>query len=188
MLFLLIAVYCFKKALFLVHAIVIRFESSNRLPCQIPDTSQIPVFSDNVLPSILVHLGVIDLSRSTAYGLNTKFPGAADGARLNSLLGLPPLPSQISHTPTGTKPKIPLKEGPILTKEQSYILRAAALDACERIVEVARSLAEDALPMEQYWIKSITLPELDLWLWAVAKDRTDYRELERFVQRDTVFF
>lgn len=178
-------VYCFKKALFLVHAIVIRFGSSNKLPFQIPDTSQVPVFSDNVLPSILVHLGVIDLSRSTAHGLHTKFPGATDGARLDSLLGLPP---QVSNTPTDTKPKIPPKEGPILTKEQSYILRAAALDACERIIEVARSLAEDGLPMEQYWIKNITLPELDLWLWAVAKDRTDYRELERFVEKDTVFF
>ena len=79
-------------------------------------------------------------------------------------------------------------EGPVLTEEQSYILRAAALDACERIIQVARTLDEDGLHMDQKWIRNITLPELDLWLWAVAKDRTDYRELERFVERDTVFF
>ncbi|KAL4074302.1 hypothetical protein V8B97DRAFT_1864333 [Scleroderma yunnanense] len=173
-------VYCFKKALFLVHAIVIRFGSSSRLPFQLPNTSQIPVFSDNVLPSMLVHFGVIDLSKSTAHGLHAIFPGAADEARINSLLDLPQTASQNS--------KAPLKEGPMLDEEQSYILRAAAVDACERIIEVARSLDEGSLSIEQKWIKDITLPELDLWLWAVAKDRPDYRELERFVRRDTVFF
>lgn len=133
------------------------------------------------MPSILVHLGVIDLSKSTAHGLHTIFAGAVDEAKLNSLLNLP--------ESSETKPKnVHPMEGPVLTEEQSYILRAAALDACERIIQVARTLDEDGLHMDQKWIRNITLPELDLWLWAVAKDRTDYRELERFVERDTVFF
>ncbi|KAG6331551.1 hypothetical protein ID866_7536 [Astraeus odoratus] len=175
-------VYCFKKALFLIHAIVIRFGSSTTAPFPLPDTSKIPVFTDNVLPSMLVHLGVIDLSKAAAHGLHTIFPDAGDEAKINSLLALP-------QAPTDTEPKKhPPKEGPVLNEEQSYILRAAALHACEQIIEVARSLDEDSLPVEHRWIRSITLPELDLWLWAVAKDRSDYRELERFVQRDTVFF
>jgi len=83
-------------------------------------------------------------------------------------------------------PKL-LKDGPVLTSDQAYILRAAAIDACELIVEAARSSdASDSLSPE--CTRELTLPDLDLWIWAVAKDRFDYRNLARFVQRDTVFF
>jgi hypothetical protein len=81
---------------------------------------------------------------------------------------------------------VPL-EGPILTVDQSYILRAAAIVACEQIVNVARS-PDTELPENLEWISDITLPLLDMWLWSVAKDRQDYRQLERFVLKDTVFF
>lgn len=175
-------VYCFKKALFLIYAIVIRFGIRSTPPFPLLNTSQIPVFTDNVLPSMLVHLGVVDLSRSTAHGLHTIFPNAADKAQIDSLLQ--PLPK--SHT--SDSEKLFPTEGPALNLEQAYVLRAAALDACERIVHVARTLDPDSLQADQKWIQSITLPELDLWLWAVAKDRADYRTLERFTLRDTVFF
>ena len=77
----------------------------------------------------------------------------------------------------------------MLTAEQAYILRAAAIDACELIVEYAHSM--DAAELEDRgleWLREITLPDLDTWLWAVAKDRPDYRKLERFVLRNTLFF
>lgn len=77
-------------------------------------------------------------------------------------------------------------EGPILTVDESYILRAAAIDACELIVEAAHS--EDFQTADLEWMKEVTLPGLDMWLWSVAKDRADYRRLERFVSRKTVFF
>ena len=38
------------------------------------------------------------------------------------------------------------------------------------------------------WLKDLTLPDLNIWLWAVAKDRPDYRALPRFVLRNTPFF
>lgn len=76
------------------------------------------------------------------------------------------------------------KDGPVLTTNQSYILRAAAIDACELIVEVAHTLHAPGLD----WLNDMQLPALDMWIWAVAKDRRDYRQLERFVARDTVFF
>lgn len=79
-------------------------------------------------------------------------------------------------------------EGPVLTIDQSYVLRAAAIDACELIVDTAHSLDKTTLGPGLEWITDITLLQLDMWLWSVAKDRSDYRELERFVLRDTVFF
>ncbi|KAG2140447.1 hypothetical protein BD769DRAFT_1430150 [Suillus cothurnatus] len=172
-------VYCFKKALFLIHAVKIRFGSSPPFP--IPSTAQAPVFTDNVLPSLLVHLGVLDLTGATSHGLHKLFPGAESEDKINTLLALPPEASQAQDT----KKALP-KDGPVLTTEQAYILRAAAVHACEKIVEYARSDGQNS--EEQTWLKDITLPELDIWLWAVAKDRPDYRKLERFVLRGTVFF
>jgi hypothetical protein len=176
---LLLAIYCFKKALFLIHAIRIRFGSISPPPFPIPSTAGSPVFADNVLPSILIHLGVLDVSGSPS--LSTLFPGARSDAKLQALLEVPR-----QMAPSATT----LKEGPVLTTDQAYILRAAAIDGCQLIVESARELDARLLPNDQSldWIKGISLPELDMWIWAVAKDRADYKELERIVVRDTVFF
>ncbi|KAG1771145.1 hypothetical protein EV702DRAFT_655950 [Suillus placidus] len=174
-------VYCFKKALFLIHAVKIRFGSSPPFP--IPSTVQAPVFTDNVLPSLLVHLGVLDLTGATSHGLHTLFPGAESEDKINTLLALPLEASQVVAQDTK---KTPPKDGPILTTEQAFVLRAAAVHACEKIVEYARGDGQTS--EEQIWLKDITVPELDIWLWAVAKDRPDYRKLERFVLQGTVFF
>jgi hypothetical protein len=177
------AVYCFKKALFLIEAINIRFGTMSPPPFPVPATEHIPVFTDNVLPSLLIHLGVIDLSTASSE-LSQIFPGAGSPAQLSELLALPP--PDVSPSADGKeKKKEPPEEGPVLTNEQAYILRAAAIDACELIVAHVHSLTGDAHPE---WVKEIQLPELDMWIWAVAKDRADYRKLKRFVLRDTVFF
>ena len=174
------AIYCFKKALFLIHAITIRFGSLSPPPFPIPDTTCLPIFSDNVLPSLLVHLQVIDLSSSS---LSTLFPHSRSEECLKTLLK--PLPLDTGHNKTQS-----YKEGPVVTMEQSYTLRASAIDACELIVEAARSLDVNSLGESENlrWINEITLPELDMWIWAVAKDRPDYRALPRFASKDTVYF
>jgi len=174
-------IYCYKKALFLIHAVTVRFRSSSPPPFPIPETSQIPVFTDNVLPSLLIHLGVIDLS-SASHELESKFPNASSLEKLSSLLAEASPSTDMDKDLKSVPP-----EGPILTVEQSYILRAAAIAACEQIVNVARS-PDTELPEDLEWISDITLPLLDMWLWSVAKDRQDYRQLERFVLKDTVFF
>lgn len=136
------------------------------------------MFSDNVLPSILVHLGVIDLSSAT-HDLSHIFPSDADTLALL-------LASGEAHRKVdvvAALPKQPPKDGPVLNTEQAYILRAAAIDACEQIVEVAKSL--EGAPD---WVHSMALPDLDMWIWAVAKDRRDYRQLGRFVLRNTIMF
>ncbi|KIY63346.1 hypothetical protein CYLTODRAFT_493971 [Cylindrobasidium torrendii FP15055 ss-10] len=165
-------VYCFKKALFLINAIRVRFGSTSP-PFPLPaSTSDLPIFSDNVIPSILVHLGVVDLSASPLF--DGVFPGAQE--RVASLLAAP-VAAETEGVPANKK------EGPILSLEQSFVLRAAAIDACEILVEAARN--SDTAPE---WVRTLTLSDLDAWLWQVAKDRADFRRLERFVDRDTVYF
>ncbi|KAL4241240.1 Queuosine 5'-phosphate N-glycosylase/hydrolase [Abortiporus biennis] len=182
-------VYCFKKALLTLHAIVLRFGSLSPAPFPIPQTTNLPVFSDNVIPSLLIHLGVIDLSTSNpSYRLNTLFPDSQNKEKLDSLLAAAPLHRDERESQHITPPK----EGPLLTTEQAFTLRAAAIDACELIVETAKKLTDDDLKQSDGkdlgWLKNITLPEIDAWIWAVAKDRSDYRQLERFALRNTVYF
>jgi len=185
-------VYCFKKALLTIHAIAIRFGSISPPPFPIPQTSHLPIFSDNVIPSLLVHLGVIDLSTSTpSLGLTTIFPNANSGQGLDALLAEAPLRKEDKDKKSSSIPK----EGPILSTEQAFILRAAAVDACELIAETAKNLSDEDLGSETAsqardlsWLRKITLPEIDAWIWAVAKDRPDYRQLERFVLTGTPFF
>jgi hypothetical protein len=130
---------------------------------------------------MLIHLGVIDLSSASL--LPSIFLLVNTAPKLHALLEEAP-PKSDANSDTGVVPI----EGPVLTVDQSYILRAAAIDACELIVDTAHSLDTATLGLDFEWIKDITLLQVDMWLWSVAKDRPDYRKLERFVLRDTVFF
>ncbi|THV06786.1 hypothetical protein K435DRAFT_743375 [Dendrothele bispora CBS 962.96] len=166
-------IYCFKKALFLIHAVSVRFGTVSPPPFPIPDTSQIPVFSDNVLPSLLIHLGVMDVLSSPS--LSHLFADARSPEKLDGLLDNAP-----AVQPDASKQ--PPNEGPIITSDQAYSLRAGAIYACEVMVEVANRIGDPP------WMKNIRLSDMDMWLWSVAKDRVDYRKLERFVLRETVYF
>ncbi|KAK0437496.1 hypothetical protein EV421DRAFT_1892137 [Armillaria borealis] len=159
-------IYCFKKALFLINGIRVRFGAASSSPFPIPpSTSHLPIFSDNVIPSLLVHLGVIDLSASPI--LQGVFSDSHSEKKIASLL---------ETSDVSSRQGLP-REGPKLTAEQSFVLRAAAIDACEMIVAAAESAA-----------LGITLSDLDAWVWQIAKDRDDYRQLERFAEKGTIFF
>ena len=149
-----------------------RFGSMSPPPFPIPSTESLPIFSDNVIPSMLVHLGVIDLSASPS--LNSLFTEASEVEKL------------LTNPVAAERTSVRRREGPVVNKEQSFILRAAAIDACELIVATAKRLGETA--PDRVWMKGMELSELDAWLWQYSKDRDDYRELDRFVDRDTVFF
>jgi len=134
---------------------------------------------------MLIHLGVLDLSAAPP-ALSTLFPAAGSEESLSLLLALPG--NTAAGKPHAGAQTVP-KEGPLLTTEQAYILRASAVDACELIVEYAHAMeVAELTPQRLEWIKGMTLPDVDCWLWAVAKDRPDYRQLERFSLRNTVFF
>ncbi|KAH9929630.1 uncharacterized protein BXZ73DRAFT_102154 [Epithele typhae] len=185
-------VYCFKKALLTLHAVALRFGPAGKTPTRAvpaPDTTRLPIFSDNVIPSLLVHLGVLDLSAADpALGLPALFPHARDPAVLAPLLAASPAPAPaevLAQMPA--KAKEPPKEGPRVTQAQAFALRGAAIDVCERLVAHGRTLAAGADP-ELAWLGELMPPELDAWLWAVAKDRPDYRRLERFALTGTAYF
>ena len=167
-----------------LHAIALRFKNSDPPPVPVPRTDHLPIFSDNVIPSLLIHLGVLDLSTADAsLGLPQLFPDARDPARLAALLAAAP-----PVEPAVAKLKVPPKEGPLLTTEQAFVLRAAAIDACELIVQHAKTIDVSGADGDLSWMKDVTPPELDAWIWAVAKDRPDYRKLERFALRNTAYF
>ncbi|KAH9961295.1 hypothetical protein BC827DRAFT_1203673 [Russula dissimulans] len=197
-------IFCFKKALFLINAVSVRFGTGDPSPFPVPQTSHLPVFADNVLPSILIHLGIIDLS-TAAPALARLFPAPTTTTATTTTTG-----SATTATPSGdpallllpASPEPAAKaavsipavvvDGPVLTPAQAYVLRAAAIEACERIVAHARAMSaagpHDGSPGGASWLKDVSLPDIDIWLWAVAKDRADYRALPRFVLRNTSFF
>ena len=183
------------------------------------------MFADNVLPSILIHLGIVDLS-TAAPALASLFQaaggsrGSGDAAVAAAAAAGDPDPpaggaggAAVDHDPAkkntpalllaaapesaappariGKGKAVPV-EGPTPTPAQAYVLRAAAIEACERIVARARAMGDAAASGQQQgappWLKDVTLPDIDIWLWAVAKDRADYRALPRFALRNTPFF
>jgi hypothetical protein len=181
--------YCFKKALLVLHGVYLRFGHLETPPFPVPDTSTLPIFSDNVIPSLCCHLGILDLS-SAAIGLSAVFPGAGAPSSVKALL-------EEHATAQGVKEaeaagsrvaKPPVQDGPVLSQEQAFALRASAIDVCEELVHISRNLDDAKVPQQLSWLRTITPPEVDAWLWAVAKARPDYRALDRFVLRDTTFF
>jgi hypothetical protein len=171
------AIYCFQKALFLIRTISNRFGQRPAPPFPVPSVSHLPVLADGVIPSLLVHLGIIDLSASST--LASCFPGSDLPANVNPILeAAPPESPKSTWTPNA--------EGPQLTDDQAYTLRAAAIDACELIVEHARGRSH--LGPSHEWITAITLPELETWLRTVDKERDDWKSLPRLVSKGTVYF
>ncbi|TCD64729.1 hypothetical protein EIP91_003685 [Steccherinum ochraceum] len=137
-------VYCFKKALLTIYAVARKYQDVTPSPFPLPRISHLPIFSDNVIPSLLVHLGVIDLTTSdTKYGVRDLFPGATEASSLRALLSSAP-PPPLTESSVKKNKTVP-REGPILTTEEAFILRAAAIDACNRIVEVARNLDDEEI-------------------------------------------
>lgn len=129
---------------------------------------------------------MLNLSRAP-YSLSSIFPGAGSEERLGTLLS--GAPEDLALEAMGKREKQLPQEGPILSLEQAYILRAAAVDACEIMVEYAHTMELSELQAQDLvWVREIQLPDLDTWLWAVAKDRKDYRSLQRFALRNTPFF
>lgn len=126
---------------------------------------------------MLVHFGVIDLSAVS----REEYPGLAGVFKSATAETRSVFAYDESHGDT-------LSEGPRVTESEAYVLRAAAVDACELIISCAQNMSPSSPESTQLLLDSITAVGLDGWIWSVAKDRADYRHLSRFVLRNTVFF
>jgi hypothetical protein len=160
--------------------------ASEKRVIPLPDTSVIPVFSDNVLPSMLIHLGVLDVSHSAYTAHRAAFANLDVAGNLAYTL-TDVQGGAVGQGPGGSLKLPDVEEGPVLNEEEAYALRAAAVDACELLVETAKNLNVGNDLEENKWVKNLTLPELDGWLWAVAK-KGRLRSLARFAQPGTVMY
>jgi hypothetical protein len=149
-------VYLFKKIQLLTQDLYERFSKSHPDIFNFYDIDQLTIFSDNVIPTILHHLNIIRLD----------IPD--DGT-----------PRQIGIT-EGLQED--LRTGRETTEERSYVFRAAAVDACEIIVETAKSV-----PNAPQFLKNMTAEHIDAYLWQLAK-KGELRDIIRFSDPNTVFF
>jgi len=105
-------VYLLKKILLLVLDLHTRFSTSHPTLFSFHDISHLPIFADNVIPTLLHHLRIL------------------------------PLTAPANATPTQVQLLQELREdlgtGRATTRERSYVFRAAAVDACEEVVRRAR--------------------------------------------------
>jgi len=168
-------IYLFKKALFMLHALVVRFGNQTPPKIPLPDTTRLPIFSDNVIPSMLVHFGILDLRAAVP----PKLQDAFGALTVTENLGYVPMDDGTRNNGTGRVVE-KLAEGPELSQDEAYVLRAAAVDACEMIVQEAAVLEAEG-PDEEVF-KSVNLPGLDEWLWSVAKEGRFRGGLSRFRQ------
>ncbi|KAN0062468.1 hypothetical protein ACQY0O_004999 [Thecaphora frezii] len=155
-------IYIFKKVFFLYHALFSLLDRSSAASggLTLPDPRKhLPMFVDNVIPTMLVRFGILDLSQARSPTLRawSEKQEAAQGA-----------------------------EGPRLNREEAYALRAAALYAGEKIVERARVLAKQG--GELAWLEELNEVDLDGYLWAVAKDDEKLRAVPRMVELKTVMY
>ncbi|KAG0309831.1 hypothetical protein BGZ98_005371 [Dissophora globulifera] len=140
-------IYIFKKALLLASSLERRFAATNSI-FAFKDIKESPIFADNVIPTMMVHLGILVL------------------------------PDNLKHT---------MEEGGVTSVEESYRLRAGAIDGCREIVEEANRTGESKVGTVDYGEKGMLNVDLDVYLWRVAKE-PQYRKVPRFACKDTIFF
>ncbi|KAI0762965.1 hypothetical protein C8Q74DRAFT_1292850, partial [Fomes fomentarius] len=118
-------------------------------------TSHLPVFSDNI-PSLLVRLGVIDLSTvDAARGLPELFPEVRDLEQLDKLLVHG---SRTSRTSRRCEDQGVPEEGPVLNVEQVFALWSVATKALD--VSVAQGALQGFYLQDQRFTKKpLTLPQ-----------------------------
>src|SRR5277367_1497317 len=101
--------YLFKKIQLLTQDLYERFSTSHPDMFNFYDIDELTIFSDNVIPTILHHLNIIRLD----------IPDDGTPRQVDIIKGL----------------QEDLRTGRETTTERSYIFRAAAVDACEIILQ-----------------------------------------------------
>jgi len=149
-------VYILKKVQLLAFGLSCRFSSVKPDLFDFFDISELPIFSDNVIPTVLNYLSIIPLSTTAK------------------------ITDQQKHNIEELQED--LRTGRATTRERSYVFRAAAVDACEIIVQRGRGLS-----VAKPFIRNMTAVQLDAYLWQMAK-QGQRREVIRFSDPHTIYF
>jgi Potential Queuosine, Q, salvage protein family len=131
----------------------------------LPDPAVLPAFVDNVIPSLLVHFGILDIQNAKQKGLQEWY-------------------STLSSSSSNTQNSDSVQAGTTLTREEAYLIRASSVDACHAIMIRGRQLAKEK---DRSWLNGITEALIDGFLWTQAK-RPDLTIVPRMVEKKTFMY
>ncbi|TIC32696.1 hypothetical protein E3Q10_01084 [Wallemia mellicola] len=153
----------YKKALILVETISIELRGRSDVPFELP-SAELPIFSDNVIPSMLLHWGIIEIPESSShFDETTKRAFKHDEEEYKAIIdGL----EQEQQRDLGA-----VVQGPSLSSSQAALIRSAAVEAVRRMATKS--------PHSEV--------EFDAYIWSVSK-QDHYRRLVRFSEQNTVYY
>lgn len=157
-----------KKAYFLVHVLRGLLERPVLPPALVHlreyyathKPAPLPLFVDNVLPTMLVTRHILSLEACTDSALSA-WKAVPQQGGANEV------------------------EGPRLSRDSAYRVRAAALAAGAQIVEMAHAMARTT--PDKAWLATMTEEQLDAYLWSHAKDPA-FRCVPRLCERGTSMY
>ncbi|TIB78787.1 hypothetical protein E3Q23_00602 [Wallemia mellicola] len=111
----------YKKALILVETISLELRGRSDVPFELP-SAELPIFSDNVIPSMLLHWGIIEIPESSShFDETTKRAFKHDEEEYKAIIdGL----EQEQQRDLGA-----VVQGPSLSSSQAALIRSAAVEA-----------------------------------------------------------
>lgn len=160
-------VFLFKRIFFLLHSLHLRF--GGKQDWAVPNTYKtLPMFVDNVLPTLCVWFNFFTTPSQPAAKMETLFEWVGK-AHCNADLPRSKLNTSEKNV-----------DGPKLSIDETYAIRAATLHIGQVIVERANELAKEKAG-ELQWLAQMNEVDLDGYLWAVAKDDAELRKVPRLV-------
>lgn len=131
--------------------------------------TNLPISADGVKSTLLIHLGIINISQAPA--LKTMWAVPSDDAVRGLLMqpGEKSTECSLVHIDQS------------ITNLQAFCLRAATVIAADQIAEVANNGLGASFPM-------VTPRKIDAWFQGIFKERPDYKALSGMVLQDNVFF
>ncbi|KAJ9474984.1 Queuosine salvage protein [Pseudozyma hubeiensis] len=165
-------VFLFKRIFFLLHSLRLRF--GEKQEWFVPDTKRtLPMFVDNVLPTMCVWLNMFSVPAEAPKGMETMYEWVRT-KHCNADLPREKLTA-------GGK-----DAGPELSQDETYAIRAATLNVGRVVVERAKELAKEGKEGSE-WLAELNEVDLDGYLWSVAKDDEALRSIPRLVFRSIHF-
>lgn len=159
-----------------------RFRSSSDVgQIALSPLDAIPAPADDILPSILIHLAILDLSDCTIPALLGQYSSADP----SSLLAPTHVTADSAKAPTTTTQLV-------LSDDEATVLRAASVYVLDAIVSRAKHAdrgegISDEGNTDGSWKTKVTSAGLCAFFSAIVQERNDYRQLPRYVAKGAIF-